>query len=178
MFIRTCKTKNKKTGKDYIGHQLVETVQTEKGPRTKILFSLGRLDLEPRRIKELEALFRERIEGAPSPKTGIPGLALDPDPELAALVEAALRGELTPGKKAKPPVPRPTGRAALDPDSLRTEEIRSLGPEILAPDAWEELDVPSVPPGPTSLPRRRPWPAPRWSVASWLLETKVPPIAG
>ena len=144
MFIRTCKTKNKKTGKDYIGHQLVETVQTEKGPRTKILFSLGRLDLEPRRIKELEALFRERIEGAPSPKTGIPGLALDPDPELAALVEAALRGELTPGKKAKPPVPRPTGRAALDPDSLRTEEIRSLGPELLAVDAWEQLDVPSI----------------------------------
>ena len=144
VFIRTCKSKNRKTGKDYIGHQLVETVQTEKGPRTRILFSLGRLDLEPRRIKELEALFRERIEGAPSPKTEIPGLVLDPDPELAAIVEAALRGDLTPGKKAKSPVPRPTGRAALDPDSLRTETIRSLGPEILALDAWEQLDVPSV----------------------------------
>ena len=144
MFIRTCKANNRKTGKDYIGHQLVETVQTEKGPRTKILFSLGRLDLEPRRIKELEALFRERIEGGPSPKTGIPGLALDPDPELVALVEAALRGDLPPGKKPKPPVPRPTGRAALDPNSLRTEEIRSMGPEILSLDAWEQLDVPSV----------------------------------
>ena len=144
MFIRTCRAKNKKTGKDYVSHQLVETVQTEKGPRTRILFSLGRLDLEPRRIKELEALFKEKLEAAPPPKTGIPGLALAPDPELAAIVEAAMRGDLTPGKKEKPETPRPTGRAALDPDSLQTEEVRFLGPEILAVDAWEQLGVSSV----------------------------------
>ncbi|MHB8370221.1 MAG: hypothetical protein ACYDBP_11160, partial [Leptospirales bacterium] len=131
MFIRTCKNK-KKNGKVYHSHQLVETLQTEKGPRTRILFSLGRLDLEPRRIKELEALFRENLEETPSPKAGIPGLTLTADPELVAIVEAAMRGDLTPGKKEKTPVPRPTGRAALDPDSLQTEENRSLGPEILA----------------------------------------------
>jgi transposase len=149
MFIRTCKSKNKKTGKVYPSHQLVETVQTEKGPRTRILFSLGRLDLEPRRIKELEALFRERLEEPKKrpkeePKKTLPGLRLASDPELVALVEAALRGDLTPGKTEKPENPRPTGRAALDPDSLQTEEIRSLGPEILAADAWEQLGVSSV----------------------------------
>lgn len=144
MFIRTCRSKNKKTGKIYTAHQLVETVQTEKGPRTRILFSLGRLDLEPRRLKELEDLFRETLEEAPSPKKDIPGLALVPDPELAAIVEAALRGDLSPGKKETPPPVRPTGRAALDPDSLQTEEIRSLGPELLAVDAWEQLEVSSV----------------------------------
>ena len=144
MFIRTSKARNRKTGKDYVSHQLVETVQTEKGPRTRILFSLGRLDLEPSRIKELESLFKEKLEPAPPPKTRIPGLVLAPDPELAAIVDAALRGDLTPGKKEKPETPRPTGRAALDPDSLQTEEIRSLGPEILAVDAWEQLGVSSV----------------------------------
>ena len=143
MFIRTCKNK-KKNGKVYHSHQLVETLQTEKGPRTHILFSLGRLDLEPRRIKELEALFRERLEETPSPKAGIPGLTLTADPELVAIVEAAMRGDLTPGKKEKTPVPRPTGRAALDPDSLQTEENRSLGPEILAVDAWEQLGISDV----------------------------------
>lgn len=55
-----------------------------------------------------------------------------------------MRGDLTPGKKEKPETPRPTGRAALDPDSLQTEEIRSLGPEILAVDAWEQMGVSSV----------------------------------
>ncbi|MCL4486041.1 MAG: hypothetical protein M1537_06915, partial [Nitrospirae bacterium] len=143
MFIRTCKNK-KKNGKVYRSHQLVETLQTEKGPRTRILFSLGRLDLEPGRIKELEALFRERLEGTPPPKTEIPGLVFTPDPELVAIVEAAMRGDLTPGKKEKTPVPRPTGRAALDPDSLQTEENRSLGPEILAVDAWEQLGISDV----------------------------------
>ena len=145
MFIRTSKATNKKSGQVYLSHQLVETVQTEKGPRTKILFSLGRLDLEPRRIKELEGLFREKLGEAPPPrKGGIPNLTLSPDPELAAIVEAAMRGELTPGKKEKAKNPRPTGRAALDPDSLQTEEIRSLGPELLAVDAWEQLQVSSV----------------------------------
>ncbi|EQD49300.1 transposase IS4 family protein, partial [mine drainage metagenome] len=142
MFIRACKNK-KKNGKVYLSHQLVETLQTEKGPRTRILFSLGRLDLEPRRIKELEALFREKIEET-SQKTGIPGLILTADPELVAIVDAAMRGDLTPGKKEKTPVPRPTGRAALDPDSLQTEDVRTLGPEILAVEAWEQLGVSSV----------------------------------
>ena len=45
MFIRTAKTKNPKTGKVYVSHQLVETVQTEKGPRNRVLLYLGRLDL-------------------------------------------------------------------------------------------------------------------------------------
>ncbi|EQD74484.1 transposase, partial [mine drainage metagenome] len=75
---------------------------------------------------ELEALFREKLEET-SPKTGIPGLILTADPELVAIVDAAMRGDLTPGKKEKTPVPRPTGRAALDPDSLQTEDVRTLG---------------------------------------------------
>ena len=74
MFIRTCKARNK-TGKTYLSHQLVETVQTDKGPRTRIIFSLGRLDLTPERIKLLEALFRV---GAPvvNPAGGRPDLAV------------------------------------------------------------------------------------------------------
>ena len=145
MFIRACTTKNPKTEKVYVAHQLVETYQTEEGPRTRILLNLGRLDLDKSRIKELEALFEERMR--PTPKPGdktqgtLPGLAMEPAPELVAIVEAALRGETPEAKAAGKKPARPTGRIALDPDSLETGETRTLGPELAGVDAWDRLGV-------------------------------------
>jgi hypothetical protein len=45
MFIREYNTKNKKTGKVYSAHKLVESFQTEKGPRQRIVMQLGTLTL-------------------------------------------------------------------------------------------------------------------------------------
>jgi uncharacterized membrane protein affecting hemolysin expression len=53
MYIRESKTKNKKTGKVYISHQLVETIQSEKGPRNHALRYLGRLTLPESSFKAL-----------------------------------------------------------------------------------------------------------------------------
>ena len=46
MFIRESKTTNKKTGKVYIKHTLVESVRTDKGPRQRNILTLGHLTLD------------------------------------------------------------------------------------------------------------------------------------
>ncbi len=46
MFIRESKTTNKKTGKVYIKHTLVESVRTDKGPRQRNVLTLGQLKLD------------------------------------------------------------------------------------------------------------------------------------
>jgi len=40
MFIREYRTKNKKTGKVYVKHQLVESYRTDAGPRQRIVMNL------------------------------------------------------------------------------------------------------------------------------------------
>ena len=53
MFIRESKTKNKKTGAVYIKHTLVESVRTEKGPRQRLVMTLGHLTLDRSLWKDL-----------------------------------------------------------------------------------------------------------------------------
>ena len=71
MFIKEIKTRNKKTGAEYIKHALVEAVRTDKGPRQRTIMQLGYLKLNrdywPQLIAELEC----RISGQTTLK--IPG---------------------------------------------------------------------------------------------------------
>ena len=138
MYIRESRIKNKKTGGVYVSHQLVETVQTDKGPRNRVLFHLGRLSLDPSRRKTLAQLFEARLAG----QSPLPGLS---DPELLAIVEAALRDNKIHrkkrGPKKDPAASRPRGTAVLSPDSLVLSNSRSAGPEIAAYTAWEQLGM-------------------------------------
>ncbi len=63
MYIRATNTKNKKTGKSYTTHRLVETYQTEKGPRQRMVLSIGKLDLPKSRWKELAKALEYRLSG-------------------------------------------------------------------------------------------------------------------
>ena len=54
MFIRAYVTTNKKTGKKYITHKLVESYRTIKGPRQRIIMDMGNLSHIPAmQLKEL-----------------------------------------------------------------------------------------------------------------------------
>ena len=141
MYVRESRVKNKKTGAVYVSHQLVETVQTDKGPRNRVLFHLGRLSLDPSRRKALADLFAARLAG----ETALPDLT---DPELSAIVEAAVRDNKIHrkkrGPKTDPAASRPRGTAVLAPDSLVFSNSRSAGPEIAAYAAWEQLGLDEI----------------------------------
>ena len=141
MYIRESRVRNKKTGALYISHQLVETVHTEKGPRNRILFHLGRLDLDPSRRKVLADLFAARLSGLPL----LPGIG---DPELLAIVDTTLREKQVDrkkrGPKPDPAASRPRGTAVLAPDSIKVLDCRSAGPELVAYAAWEQLGLSEI----------------------------------
>ncbi|EQD32607.1 transposase, IS4 family protein, partial [mine drainage metagenome] len=158
MFIRESKTKNPKTGKVYLSHQLVETVQTEKGPRNRVLLYLGRLSLPKSSFRLLAQALENRLMGQAG--------TLPVEPEIQVVVDEAFRTnqpEALPryGRKR---TPKPTGTAVVSCDSLETGEIRSLGPELAGHQAWERLSADTVLIASGFSPRERPWPRP-WSSA-------------
>ena len=55
MYIRETKTENRKTGKVYVKHTLVESVRTPKGPRQRTVMQLGRLSLPRKHWPSLAA---------------------------------------------------------------------------------------------------------------------------
>ena len=79
MYIR--KTVRRYKDKTYVNFLLVESVLTEKGPRQKVVCSLG--DLSPRPPEQWLALAR-KLQDALTGQLSLPGLA-DEDPELQQL---------------------------------------------------------------------------------------------
>ncbi|MHB1285371.1 MAG: IS1634 family transposase [Leptospirales bacterium] len=138
MFIRESKTKNPRTGKVYLSHQLVETVQTEKGPRNRVLLYLGRLSLPKSSFHLLAKALENRLLG----QSGI----FPVEPEIQAVVEEAFRTnqpESLP-RSGRNRTPKPTGTAVVACDSLETGEVRSLGGELAGHQAWERLSADAV----------------------------------
>ena len=63
MFIRESKTKNKKTGKVYVKHSLVESIRTERGPRQRVALTLGRLSVDREHWKKLATALEAFLSG-------------------------------------------------------------------------------------------------------------------
>ena len=63
MFIRESKTRNKKTGKIYIKHSLVESIRTERGPRQRLVMTLGQLSLDRSLWKSLAFAMESYLHG-------------------------------------------------------------------------------------------------------------------
>ena len=79
MYIR--KTVRRYKDKTYVNYLLVESVLTDKGPRQKVICSLG--DLSPRPPEQWLALAR-KLQDALTGQLSLPGMA-DEDPELQQL---------------------------------------------------------------------------------------------
>ena len=79
MYIR--KTVRRYKDKTYVNFLLVESVLTDKGPRQKVICSLG--DLSPRPPEQWLALAR-KLQDALTGQLSLPGMA-DEDPELQQL---------------------------------------------------------------------------------------------
>src|SRR5580658_3500362 len=82
MYVR--KTVRRYKDRTYVNYLLVESVLTEKGPRQKVVCSLG--DLSPKPPEEWLALAR-KLQDALTGQMSLPGMA-DEDPELDRLVKS------------------------------------------------------------------------------------------
>jgi hypothetical protein len=82
MYVR--KTVRRYKDRTYVNYLLVESVLTEKGPRQRVVCSLG--DLSPKPPEEWLALAR-KLQDALTGQMSFPGMA-DEDPELERLVKS------------------------------------------------------------------------------------------
>ncbi len=134
MFIRQYKTKNKKTGKVYIKHQLVESYRTEKGPRQRVVMNLGKLKLPRPEWRKLAFALESRLAGQGT---------LVEDPLVASETERVLKryNFYKLRKKRKEAKPK---YLTIDLEKLATTQNRSLGPELAAEYAWNKLGLDSI----------------------------------
>lgn len=139
MHIATIKTKNPKTGQVYVNHKLVQTVRTEKGPRNRIIMSLGKLDLSRDDLKKLAFVLEGRITGQASLFEEEEHIARIADETMAHLDFNRL------SKKEKESRQQEDFAAVpvfLDKTTL--SEARSLGPELVGHHLCQELKLDDI----------------------------------
>ena len=130
MFVRTSRRRYK--GQTYTNYVLVESVRTAKGPRQKVVCSLG--DLSPRGHAQWLALAR-KVEAALG---GQPELVAADDAEVAQVVERVRRGR--PRQQRGPAA----DLISVHADGIRTEEHRTAGPVHVGVQYWRKLGLEEI----------------------------------
>lgn len=138
MYIREKITKHKQTKKEYIKHQLVESVRTPKGPRQRIVMELGTLSIPRSEWKRLAALLESRLAGQPS--------LFEDEATLSKIADAAMENYRFLETKEQEQQTRKEHRelVTVDLQSVATAQSRSLGPELVAHTIWERLGWDSI----------------------------------
>jgi transposase len=124
------RTTKRLKGKTYFNHLLVESVATDKGPRHRVVCSLG--SLEPAPPKEWRALARRMEEALDEQQ------ALLRDKPLAALPEPGREGL----RARRPRVGADSGE--FDLEGLEFEQCREAGPVHVGHQMWERLGLDQI----------------------------------
>jgi transposase len=138
MYIR--KNVKKEKGKTYTNHTLVESVRTPKGPRQKVICTLG--DLRPRPRKEWLKLAH-RVENA---LVGQEELLEKPDAEVEEIVRKVQERRA----REQPPPERPPEKAgeedlvAVQTDRVAMERVRCAGHVHVGYAFWKRLGLDSI----------------------------------
>lgn len=145
MYIK--RTQRKHKGKTYTNHLLVESIHTPKGPRHKVICSLG--DLRPRPRQEWLKLAH-RIEDA---LTGQESLLDGDDAEVGRIVRRVrarqsrlpVRGTQTGGAK-RPRAKGPTESEIVSvcTEGVRTERHRDAGAVHVGHQMWHRLGIEEI----------------------------------
>ncbi|HWU41117.1 MAG TPA: IS1634 family transposase, partial [Candidatus Acidoferrum sp.] len=139
MYVR--KTTRRYKDKTYTNYLLVESVHTPKGPRQKVICSLG--DLSPRPAHEWLELAR-KVEDA---LVGQMNLFTNPDPEVEHIVhQVQMRQALA------PPQPTPSGPHAestadlvtVHADRVTATHHRCAGPVHVGFQFWKRLELDQI----------------------------------
>jgi transposase len=139
MFIR--KTTRKYKDKTYTNYLLVESLHTPKGPRQKVICSLG--DLNPRPARQWLQLAH-KIEDA---LAGQANLLEGPDPEVERIVRQVRRRQSK--RTCKTSAKRHDGTAdedliAVHVDRVRMERPREAGPVHVGYQFWKRLGMEEI----------------------------------
>ena len=119
MYIR--KTSRTYKGKTYCNYLLVESILTPKGPRQRIVCSLG--DLSPRPKQQWLELARKLEDSLTGQNSLFP--AGEHSPEIETLVAKV---QASPGLARMPVSPSGQPMVAVDADGVRIEQSREAGP--------------------------------------------------
>jgi transposase len=132
MYIR--KTTKSHKGKSYTNYLLVESVYTPKGPRQRIICSLGSLaPAPPEQWLDLAHRLEARLQGQ---------VSLTPaDPQVEALAEKVRQGRGARTAKDHPPA----GWAlAVDTERVTVEEAREAGAVHVGHQMWQQLRLDEI----------------------------------
>lgn len=134
MYIRAVKTRIK--DKTYIAHRLVESYKNAEGkPRQRTIMNLGILDIPKNRWTELAFLLEQRINGQRVFLSGTPELEKTADDLYA-------RGDFSKSEpKAREEAEQKREIVKVDLNSVSVSESRSLGPELVAANQWQLLEL-------------------------------------
>jgi hypothetical protein len=124
------KTAKSHRGKSYTNYLLVESVHTPKGPRQRIICSLGSLaPAPPQEWLDLAHRLEASLQGQSS--------ITPAHPQVTALAETARRG---PRRKAAP-APSLGGKLEVDPDRVTMQEAREAGSVHVGHQVWQRLGL-------------------------------------
>jgi len=127
MFIK--RTTRRINGKTYFNHLLVESVATPRGPRHRVICSLGALTPAP---QEHWAGLAQKLHAALAGQT-----TLLPDAKLDALA-----ARVRPSRRA--PRPDADNVVAVHTDNVQTEEAREAGPVHVGHQMWRALTLDEI----------------------------------
>ena len=136
MYIR--KSSRTYKGKTYLNYVLVESTVTPKGPRQKVICSLG--NLQPRPQSE----WLELAHKLTAALSGQADLLADqaPNTELQKLVAKAQSARLPAlAAESAPPAGAAPDLLAVHVDQVRTEESREAGPVHVGYQFWRRLGL-------------------------------------
>jgi transposase len=136
MYIR--KTVRRYKDKTYVNYLLVESVLSDKGPRQRVICSLG--DLSPRPPDQWLALAR-KLQDALTGQLALPGFA-DQDPELRQLTRALPAAA---GPSAAPAAPTaPSQLVSVQVDRVTVERARPAGHIHVGLEFWKRLGIDEI----------------------------------
>lgn len=142
MFIRETTTANRKTGKVYVKHTLVQSVRTPAGSRQRTLMQLGRLTIPKKSWPALAAELECRLAGQEE-------LDLHRVKRSKAVLNAADKVMQEFGVRAelKTDNVRRESKAEYvltDLNTVTSSMSRSVGAELLVHDTWRYLELPKL----------------------------------
>ena len=138
MYIKEIKTRNKKTGREYIKHTLVESIRTDKGPSQRMVMQHGQLKLPKESWSVLIAELESRISGQDSlniAKTKVPlkiRRAADSAMEKFTIYNAR---RVENRKNSSSEV------VTLNLNNVSSFKHRSFGSEFIVHNTWNELQM-------------------------------------
>lgn len=138
MYIR--KTIRRYKDRTYVNYLLVESVLTDKGPRQKVVCSLG--DLSARPPEQWLALAR-KLQDALTGQLVLPGCS-DEDPELRSLLQNLPHQTAAVPANAAAPQPTTTSRSdlvAVHTDDVTCEDAKSAGHIHVGVQFWNRLGL-------------------------------------